>query len=334
MTDNRTAYAAGHAWIRDRDGAHHWIVAVKATFMLRGRGRLDLADEQVPALLAPEYNREDFVSSIRFEADLTGPKPGTDVIVNGSAYAPHGRPAGEVPVSLRVDGLQKVLLVRGVNVYHSAAGVVRTSRPRPFERMPVIYEQAFGGFDQNSPDPAEHRLDPRNPIGVGFATKTAHLVDTPGPNVVYPGQDPRRAGPAGFGVIASHWMPRLRYAGTYDAKWIKERRPLLPADYDDRFVMASPEDQRLPNHLRGGARIEIVNMTPEGVLSFDLPRIWLAFRTHIRGRAHEHRSRLTTVVVEPDERRLLMTWQSSLRVRPKDIDYLDRTVVQEKPYVQ
>lgn len=333
-TDNRTAYETGHTWVRDKDGAHYWLVAVKATFNVKPNGDLKLADEQTPPLIAPEFNGEEFTSSIKYDADLLGPKPGTDIIVNGDAIAPRDKPVPEMPVALRVGKMQKVVLVRGINVYHSGAGILGTTSPRPFARMPIVYEKAFGGYDQADADPNKHRMDLRNPVGVGFATKPAHLVGTPGPNVVYPGKAPDKAGPAGFGVIASHWQPRLRYAGTFDGEWIEKRRPLLPEDYDERFAMTSPEDQRVEGFLRGGAPVEVVNMCPEGVLAFELPRIFLAFGTLIRGRRHEHRGRLATVVIEPNDRRLMLTWQSSLRVRPKDIDYVDRTVVQEKRYIQ
>ena len=52
---NETAYAADRNWIRDKQGVHHWLVAVKATFGIGPAGRLKLADEQLPPLLAPEY---------------------------------------------------------------------------------------------------------------------------------------------------------------------------------------------------------------------------------------------------------------------------------------
>jgi len=72
--------------------------------------------------------------------------------------------------------------------------------------MPVVYERTYGGFDRTDPDPSRHRMYAPNPVGVGFATRSAHLEHTPGPNVVVPGKDLAKAGPAGFGAIASHWV--------------------------------------------------------------------------------------------------------------------------------
>ena len=333
IVENRTPYAADRTWIRDKDGSHHWVVVVKATFSIRADGNLELADEQLPPLHAAEYNGEDGISSVRYEADLVGPKPSTDVIVNGHAYAPHGRPAVQVPVSLRVNGLQKMLFVRGENLFYRRAGLLLTSDPQPFIRMPIVYERGYGGYDRKDPDPSEHRLDSSNPVGVGFATRKAHLIDTPGPNVVYP-KEAASAVPAGFGAIAAWWQPRLKYAGTYDADWMENRKPLLPTDFDDRFFMASPEDQRLVQPLLGGTHIEITHMTPEGRLIFEIPRIRLAFTTHISRARHEHRSSLASVVIEPDERRVVLSWHTHLKVKPRDVDYVDRTVVVEKEYLQ
>src|SRR5262245_19241380 len=92
---NRTPFAAKGSWGRDRDGVHEWIVVVKGTFDVKRDSTLSLADQQLEPLLLPEYNREDGASSIRYDADLVGSKPSTDVVLNGTAYAPDGRPATE-----------------------------------------------------------------------------------------------------------------------------------------------------------------------------------------------------------------------------------------------
>src|SRR5262245_11215902 len=114
---NRTPYAVGRGWGRDKNGVHEWIVAVKATYLIGADGRLSLADEQLPPLLAPTYNGDDGASSLRYEADLVGFKPETDVIVNGTAYAPHGRPTAGFRVSLRVGTLHKAINVVGDRVW-------------------------------------------------------------------------------------------------------------------------------------------------------------------------------------------------------------------------
>lgn len=330
QVDNRTSYAAERNWVRDQHGAHHWIVAIKATFQVSGHGELSLADEQPAPLFAPEYNGEDGASSVRYEADLCLLKPATDVWVNGHAVAPGDKPVAELPVSLRFADVSKTLLVRGENVFYSGVTGLTTTKPRPFVRMPVVYERAYGGFDTTDPDPSRHRMDARNPVGVGFATRAAHLEHQPAPTVVYPGKDPAKAGPAGFGAIAGPWSPRVELAGTYDAQWVEKRRPLLPEDYDPRFVLCSPTDQRSRHgYLPPGTRVELVHMTPRGVMAFELPSVHLRFTTRFGARRQEHPGVLASVILEPDDERVQLVWQSSLAVPPTKVDALDETVVEE-----
>lgn len=337
LLHNRTPYAADRTWVQDPDGANRWVVVVKASFHIHADGRLTLADDQLPPLLAPEYHGVDGVSSLRYEADLTPPKPGTDVVLNGHAYAPDGRPTTHVAVSLGVGSQRKILAVTGDREWkRSLLGTLVPSSPAPFVRLPLVYERAFGGHDIRSTDPAEHRVFASNPVGCGHAAKRLHLLGQPVPNLELPGAALGQPNPAGFGAIASHWSPRRELAGTFDARWLVTRRPLLPEDFDPRFHLCAPFDQQHVPHLRGGVPIELVNLTPGGVLRFSLPKIWLRFRTRFtlrRGeRRHEHRAKLHTVVVEPDHPRVLLVWHTSLPCH-EHADELQDTTIEEKPYL-
>jgi len=202
--------------------------------------------------------------------------------------------------------------------------------PRPFTRQPIRYEFAFGGGDLSDPDPRKHRIDERNPIGRGFATRTAHIAGKPAHTIEYPSGDPVAKGPAGFGPLDASWQPRRKLAGTYDARWERTKKPLLPDDFEPAFALSSPTDQRTETPLIGGERVELVNMTPDGVLRFELPRILLGFTTRIGTRREEHGARLATVLVEPEERRLSLVWQSVLRVPAPEADYLDETAIVQR----
>jgi hypothetical protein len=292
-----------------------------------------MADEQLPPVLLPEYHGDPGASSLKYDSDLLAVKPGTDVLVNGSAHAPGGRPAPQVPVSLRVGDVHKSVVVFGERMFYAGAGGLAMTPPRPFETRPLVYEVAFGGKDLTDPDPSRHRIDARNPVGRGFATSTAHLVNQPAHAVEYLSGNPAGAGPAGFGPIDRSWSPRLELAGTYDAKWTETQKPLLPADYDERHALSSPADQRAQLYLRGGERVEIVNMTASGLLRCELPRIALGVTTRISGRHEEHAGRLTAVIVEPEVPRVMMVWQSSLMVPARDVEYLDETTIREKRYI-
>jgi hypothetical protein len=332
---NRTPYGAERNWIRDKSGTHHWLVAVRATFSIDHARPPVLADEQPPPILAPEHFGDPRSSSLRCDTDLLALRVATDVVLDASAHAPGGRPAGMVTTSIRVGDLQKTLCVHGERVcFLGPAGGLATTSARPFTQRPIRYEVAYGGWDRSDPDPKRHRLEIRNPVGRGFALQTERLAEQLAPAVVYPGGDPAKTGPAGFGPIDPAWSPRRELAGTYDERWQQTKRPLLPDDYDDRFGQSAPVDQQVTPHLRGGERVELVNLTPDGLLAFDLPKLYFAFTTHFGSRSEEHRARLTGICIEPERLLISMVWQTALQVRPSDIDYLDQTVIRQKTYLR
>lgn len=334
VLDNRTPYAAERSFLRDPSGATHWVVAVKATFSLLPNGQLELADEQLPPLLAPEYWGDPGVSSIRYEADLTLMKPETDVLINGSAHAPQGKKVKDLRVRLRFEAVDKSLIVTGPNVYHRGPLGIGTTEPIAFDTLPLRYEVAYGGCDTSAPDPAKHRMEMRNPVGVGFAISPQTLDRSRAPSVMYTKGDPSKGGPAGFGAIASYWSPRLELAGTYDARWNADQRPLLPLDWKPHSLLCAPRDQRAGTHLHGNELFELTHLAQEAILRFTLPRVYLTYATHFGSRVEEHRSKLASVIIEPDDKRVLLVWLTTLTVPLRQVDYLDKTVIKEKAYVR
>jgi hypothetical protein len=330
--DNQTAYAADGNWVRDSRGRHHWIVAVRATFdFFTGRGFV-LSDEQQPPALAPEYSGVAGASSLRWDSDLLYIKPCTDVVLEAEAYASGGRRV--VEARLQVGSIDKRLIVYGPRFYQEGPFGPTLSSPEAFERQPIRYESAFGGTDLTDPDPVRQRLDERNPVGRGVAARASRLLGSLGPAIEYPERSLERGGPAGFGPIDPSWRPRRDYAGTFDAAWAANKKPLLPDDYDDLYGSAAPSDQRPSQHLRGGESVELTGMTDDGVWRFTLPKRHPTFRTRFGTEHEEHRGKLVTVFIQPSQRRLSLVWQSSILVSTPRLDYLDETRVGEKLYVQ
>ena len=330
QVDNRTPFAADSTWVRDRSGAEVWLVAVKASFDIFADGSTQISAEQPPVLRMPEYFGEPEKSSIRYDADLMLTKQATDVIVVGHAHAPGGRPVTELDVGFRVGPIRKMLKVKGDRQW----GVLGPSAPMPFVKMPLRYERAFGGVDPASNTP-ERDWDWRNPVGCGFAQKRVHLDGTPVPNLEWPDQPIRawdeRPEPAGFGPLGSHWESRAVFAGTYDERWMKERQPLLPHDFDDRFFQCAPTDQQVPGFLSGGETAAFLNLSPDGDLRFVLPRLYLGFDTRFYDGSREiHKLRkLHSVILEPDLPRVSLVWHSALPCHSK-VQKLERTIVSLK----
>jgi hypothetical protein len=123
----------------------------------------------------------------------------------------------------------------------------------------------------------------------------------------------------------------VKFAGTYDAKWENQRQPLLPEDFDERFYLCAPEDQQAPAYLQGGESVELRNLTPEGLLRFQLPKELLGLRTFFStGEIVHHRAKLHTVILEPEVPRVIMVWHTSLPCHPKVYKLLWTRVVRKR----
>ena len=313
QVDNCTPFAADRCWIRNRSGAEVWLVAVKATFDIRTDGSLEVASAQPPVLRSPEHHGQPGKSSLRYDADLVLTKKTTDVIVVGHACAPEGRRVTHVDVAFSVGPVRKHLRVFGDRTWNRFGASV----PQPFERMPLVYERAFGGADVKSAHPARD-LELRNPVGTGYAMSARNAAGLSLPNVenamhlISSWKD--RPPPAGFGAVASHWQPRASFAGTYDDQWKRTRQPLLAEDLDDRYFQCAPSDQQAPEFLRGGESVVLHNLTPSGRLEFLLPQLYLSFETEFYDGSREvHRGRkLHTVILEPDFPRVSLVWHTAL----------------------
>lgn len=333
LVNNRTPYVADRSWIQDKDANKIWIVVVKATFDIWSDGSTRLSDQQVPVHRMGKYHGKPGESSLAHEADLLWLKPGTDVLLNGSAWAPRQRTVTSVDVELQVGPLRKTLRVSGNREWRRGIAGAAASEPEPFEHMPITYERAFGGWDRTSADPADHRLEARNPVGTGFLTRGEGAIGTRLPNVEQPGQLMSswkdKPEPAGFNAIDCGWSPRRELAGTYDDAWRERRFPLWAEDYDPRYGHCAPAGQQVKGWLRGGESVRLHNLSPHGALQFDLPRIYPVFQTRFGQERVEHRGQLCTVLLEPDHPRVVMAWQTSLVCNHR-VDELDMTVVSEK----
>ncbi len=332
--DNRTPYAVDKTWRQDKDGNKLWMVVVKATFDISPDGSVSLAEEQMPVSVTSRNRGAAGSTSLVEESDLFGVKAGTDVLVDGCAWAPKGYRARVLDVGLRVGPVDKRLRVFGDRYWHRhlVRGLVPTP-PDWFESMPIHYERAYGGQDLSAGDAAKHRIEDRNPVGVGCAVSAEHCVDRRLPNIEYPHQLIEswrdRPAPAGLNAVECSWSPRRQLAGTYDEAWRRDRFPLWAEDFDGRYNNCAPLDQQVAPFLRGGEEVELVNLSPGGRIAFTLPRIHPCFRTYFGRETQEHRGQLCTVLLQPDRSRVVMSWQSSIVCNHR-VDDLDATVVTQK----
>lgn len=329
--DNQTAFAFESLGLANENGYPLLVAVIKATYAIPNKAPLALAEQQLPIVVDGEYWADPETSSYKFEPETAFVKPTTDVVLMGQAYAT--RPGvRKVNVAIRVGPMEKTVRVIGDRYWVKTLGVTTMSNPEPFEKMPLIYERAFGGWDANEPDPMTSKFEPRNPVGVGFKRRkfeegmpVPNLEDPKRPLRVYGDTPP----PAGFGFISPHWQPRASFAGTYDEKWEKERAPLLPTDFDAKFFNAASPGLIAPEYLKGDEPVVIENATPNGRLEFNLPGVRPPkIRVQLKGRQDEHlETNLDTVIINTDENLLLLLWRTNLVLRngPHDVKAIEVT---------
>lgn len=322
--DNKTPFAVTGAFKRDLTGAEVWIVIIRASFDILPDGTTRYAEKQPEPLHAPEYNFEPGVSSLKYDADVILDKPATDVILNGHAHAPKGKAATKLEVGMSLKGINKKLIVTGDRIWRKDT-IGSKSLTTPFMKMPLVYERAFGGTDTKHKNKKKHDRDLKNPTGTGFAVKSSNLRNQNVANIQYK-RFTKKPNPAGFGAISCHWQPRASYAGTYDKKWEKTQRPLLPKDFDLKYYQYAPEDQQIMGYLRGGEEVNLKNLHPDSNFSFKLPEQQIECLTLLAGSNIKHKSNLHTVIIEPDDNKLIMVWHTALKCHKKE-HLLKKTIV-------
>jgi hypothetical protein len=301
--DNRSPFAFEPVVLADEEARPVLVTLVRATYEISGRG-LTLAEQQDPIPIAGQLHGDSAdTSSWRVEPETAFVKLATDVVLLGHAYAPR---LGSVESEVRFQ-----------------VGPPNATRPQPFEKIPLVYERAFGGWDLTAGTPEKPVFDQRNPVGTGFRS-ASHGAFQEGirlPNIEDPSDLVNRWGEVvpvcGFGFTSANWHPRATLAGTYDEAWMKDRMPLLPTDFDRRFFNAASAGLVAPGYLRGDEPVSIHGASPGGHLAFRLPGaprptclVVLAGR-----RDAVVETRLDTVVIDTDVDKVYLTWRGHVPLR-------------------
>jgi hypothetical protein len=309
---NKTPFAAQLALFPNQYGVDSLYMVARATFII-GK-QWTLADEQQPPPSEDEYWTDDpATSSIKKASDMHIGKPTTDIVMLGHACAPESREVRQIDVGLSVGSVSKTIRVFGDRQWDNGAISSATS----FSAMPLVYEKAFGGVHQKAGNIIAGEM--RNPVGCGFLGKR-EVKEIDGLSVPKL-EDPEQllghvgdiATPAGFGFISPSWQPRLAFAGTYDENWQKTQAPYLPQDFDLRFFNVVSPDLVYSGYLAGGEPVQISGVHPGGPLKFNLPTVALTANVTFKSRTEHPAFNLETVLLEPDQLKLSMTWKACLR---------------------
>lgn len=330
---NRTPFIETHYRCMGPRCRFHDVIVIKGTFDLDTHP-LTAADEQVPHQIYDEYWDDDQaeISSLKRSDDLELYKPSTDILVVGTARSLEGKPRTEWAGMLRVNSgskvlIQKILRLTGPRFWKYGLLTGWTlGAPEPATAIPLRYELAYGGYwiDSKEKDAALARqVYTLNPSGSGHFGKSHDTSqDYPGPQISLHNKSidasNRQYPPGGFGPIARFWQPRLKYAGTYDNKWLKQFNdsaiPDYPDDFDLRFFQSAPHDQITPTHLHGGEEIQLAGLfgDKQGIAA-QLPTFGLlATLVNDQNETLQRECKLDTVTVDLDTQKILLLWRLAL----------------------
>jgi len=184
-------------------------------------------------------------------------------------------------------------------------------------------------LDCNSKAPDKGEAHGMNPVGIGFYPLASDSDRSGKPLHTTVEMGEREESPRGsyrawsFGCVGRNFAERLAYAGTYDEAWLENRFPDLPADFDPRYYQSAPSDQWI-DYPKGGERIVLKNLTPEGTYVVHLPtlEVPVEFNT-VNYEQTEKTAVIDTVFIDTESRKLTLSWRCSYPLKRNIMEMKD-----------
>jgi hypothetical protein len=316
ISSNTTPFKADLFTSADPQGIKYCTVIVKATFDVGSDGACRPAEEQLPLMYHDRLHGDHVNTATQYESDFVPVKPHADVLLHANVHVPGERPARLVEAALMGEGLSKRVLVHGLRQWRrTLMGNLRIGDAAPFATQPLAWHFAFGGSSSVTSLNAHPEVEARNLVGMGLYASAAEALNQPLPHQEDPqhaiGSWKDRPPPIGFGPVGRGWQPRVALAGTYDANWLHNVRPFLPADFDTRYHQAAPLDQQLPK-LNPGMRFGCFNMNPSGRFVVQLPAMTVPVHFKFEDRVESELTRTDTLIIEPGSSRIVLVGRASI----------------------
>jgi uncharacterized protein YjbI with pentapeptide repeats len=333
---NQTPFHCGPIAGRLNFPGHSLTLIVKGTFDLKPGQKATPSEEQL-FLAGDEFYPDDdeMQGGTRYEADFAYFKPRADLLLVGKCHALRGKPIPACQVTFRVGETSRSLAVFGNRYWkRNALGVQTITEPEPFTEMELRYENSFGGQDYKY-----------NPVGKGYrkeeisAGKNMRLL----PNIEAPDSliaSPRsRPQPAGFGPLGRMWGQRFSRMGTYKGKWLEERWPWFPTNFDWGHFNAAPPEMQLETYLRGDEELYFENLHPEyPQYKSRLPGLRVRCFVNTLAETEKDQTRfdevsmaLDTLWVDMEAEKLVLVWRGWTEVLSEDYEEIRHLFIMSEP---
>ncbi|MEI7685422.1 MAG: DUF2169 domain-containing protein [Planctomycetota bacterium] len=336
----------GHSLLPGQTPEGKFIMAVllKRSYAIVPSGVCVRAENDKPLFGGDKHFGDPLNTTVRYEADFIPYKLATDVVLNGTAFAPQGKQVREMTASLQIGQVKKEVKIIGDRQckYRAAADPV-FGDPAPFTQMELRYERAFGGVDVYT-HPLCQYIYPRNHLGKGFAlTNTKATIEgLELPNIEDPNDLltparmcvgkienwPKLPVPTGFGWYVKYWHPRAGWAGllpadkpteamlraefgkllTPEHKALYDAHPLPTVDF--RFFNGASPGLAVP-YLSGDETVRLTNLTPDGSLVFQLPGDRPAITLDLGDGPKEVKVEMHTVQIRTGENEIDLVWRAA-----------------------
>ncbi|APR88189.1 hypothetical protein A7982_13538 [Minicystis rosea] len=219
-------------------GALRLTVVAKATF--------SFADGDVAVPIAPDalevrdvHHKGRPLAHAVTASDRVPWKTAVDVTLLGHACAPAGEHVTEARARFALLHGDTAVFDKSVRVIGDRA--TKDAAPKPFDKIPIVYERTVGGIGT-----------PSNPIGcAGDDGDLPNVLDL---------ENPYR--PAGFGPIPAAWPLRNKRLGETKRPDLDGPVMELPAGFSFAYFQAAPQDQQIPA-LPPDAVLLLEGMHPE-----------------------------------------------------------------------
>ncbi|MEM9453384.1 MAG: DUF2169 domain-containing protein [Myxococcota bacterium] len=289
-----------------------WVVVIKGTFKLAA-GRVETMTTQ-PVRCADMYYSGP-QSSLAFAADVVAYKPRSEVHVFGRSQAHMGSATRTWTAAVVVGELRSAVRITGPRAWVRRGDRYELSDPEACKAVELRYELAYGGTCNHC-----KKFEPSNPIGRGLRCEDCEDIKSsdmiPAPQIE-PLEEPTRDfgatyTPGGLSPVPPSWMPRRKFAGTYDMAWKETIWPRLPEDFDERFNNSAPLSLQRDAPFKGDEEVRLTGIYPEGEIACELSGIAVILSLALCDGVYCIVPRLDTISFDLDNRTISQIWRARI----------------------